>query len=276
MNYKISRVAALIAVAVIAMPVPTISTPAPAFAAEVQAIATPGSSSKTTDAFDPNPININVGDTVVWTNEDSIAHTVTSGTGPEDPSSGQEFDSSPNFSPLWVPKDTFSHTFTEAGEFPYYCALHPNMVGTVIVSAGSNGGEPTESTATTEFDGKSYTVTAVSAETSVTAVEIVPNELVRLQFDGPGKVELTLPTSMISGISAVTLGGSSVDFEEVDSSGDSTTISFTVPDSGSVEITGATVVPEFGVIAALVLAVSLVAVIGIARFKGSLFGLGRF
>ena len=30
--------------------------------------------------------------------------------------------------------DTFEHTFEEAGEFPYYCAVHPNMIGTVSVS----------------------------------------------------------------------------------------------------------------------------------------------
>lgn len=43
-----------------------------------------------------------------------------------------------------------------------------------------------------------------------------------------------------------------------------------------VTVSGTNVVPEFGVIAALVLAVSLVAVIGVARFRGSAFGLGRF
>jgi plastocyanin len=29
---------------------------------------------------------------------------------------------------------TLEHTFTEAGEYPYFCLLHPNMVGTVSVS----------------------------------------------------------------------------------------------------------------------------------------------
>jgi plastocyanin len=31
------------------------------------------------------------------------------------------------------PVATFEHTFTEAGEYPYFCLLHPNQVGTVIV-----------------------------------------------------------------------------------------------------------------------------------------------
>src|SRR5215210_5287113 len=91
----------------------------------------PGSSSLTTDAFSPNPIQVSVGNTVTWTNNDSQPHTVTSG------SNGQpdnKFNSSPNFSPLLNPGQTFSFTFTQAGTYPYFCMLHPNMVGTVSVS----------------------------------------------------------------------------------------------------------------------------------------------
>jgi hypothetical protein len=42
-----------------------------------------------------------------------------------------KFDSSPNFNPLLAPGQTFEHTLTEASEYPYFCLLHPNMVGTV-------------------------------------------------------------------------------------------------------------------------------------------------
>jgi plastocyanin len=90
-----------------------------------------GASSLTDTAFKPNPIQVHVGDTVTWTNDDSQPHTVTSG------QNGQpdgKFDSSPNFNPLIAPGQTFSHTFTEAGQYSYYCALHPNMVGKVSVS----------------------------------------------------------------------------------------------------------------------------------------------
>jgi plastocyanin len=90
-----------------------------------------GASTLTTDAYSPNPIQVSVGTTVTWTNNDSQPHTVTSG------SNGQpdnKFNSSPNFTPLLNPGQTFSFTFTEAGEYPYFCSLHPNMVGTVSVS----------------------------------------------------------------------------------------------------------------------------------------------
>jgi plastocyanin len=86
----------------------------------------PGSSTLTDTAYQPNPVQVSVGDTVTWTNDDSTAHTVTSG------QNGQpdgKFDSS-----IMAPQQTFEHTFTEgAGEYPYFCVLHPNMVGTVSV-----------------------------------------------------------------------------------------------------------------------------------------------
>jgi plastocyanin len=86
----------------------------------------PGSSTLTTDAFSPNPIQVSVGTTVTWTNNDAQPHTVNSG---ENAAPSGLFDS-----PIMPPAGTFEYTFTEAGEFPYFCILHPNMVGTVSVS----------------------------------------------------------------------------------------------------------------------------------------------
>ena len=86
----------------------------------------PGSSTLTTDAYQPNPIQVSVGTTVTWTNNDVQPHTATSG---ENVTPDGRFDSS-----IMAPAATFEHTFTEAGEYPYFCLLHPNMVGTVSVS----------------------------------------------------------------------------------------------------------------------------------------------
>ena len=80
-------------------------------------------------AYDPNPVNVKVGDTVTWTNDDSQIHTVTSGTDSSDPNMGKEFDSS-----MLSQDQTFSHKFNTAGEFPYFCQLHPTMIGKVIVA----------------------------------------------------------------------------------------------------------------------------------------------
>ncbi|MGA9845892.1 MAG: plastocyanin/azurin family copper-binding protein [Nitrososphaeraceae archaeon] len=83
-------------------------------------------------SFSPNVINVIIGDTVTWTNHDGIPHTVTSGTGPADPNKGKEFDS--GLSTLLTPGKTFFHKFTRAGEFQYFCQLHPAMTGTVTVA----------------------------------------------------------------------------------------------------------------------------------------------
>jgi len=83
-------------------------------------------------AFSPNPINVKVGGTVTWTNKDSQAHTVVSGTGGTDPNKGKVFDS--GLTTLIQPGKTFSHTFTTAGTIPYFCQIHPAMVGKIIVT----------------------------------------------------------------------------------------------------------------------------------------------
>jgi plastocyanin len=84
------------------------------------------SASLTTNAYQPNPVQIGVGGTVTWTNDDSQPHTATSGS---NATPDQEFDSG-----IMAPRATFEHTFTEEGEYPYFCLLHPNQVGTVSVS----------------------------------------------------------------------------------------------------------------------------------------------
>jgi plastocyanin len=86
----------------------------------------PGSSSLTTDAYQPNPAQVSTGATVTWTNNDAQPHTATSG---ENATPDGTFDSG-----ILAPAATFEHTFTAAGEYPYFCMLHPNMVGTVSVS----------------------------------------------------------------------------------------------------------------------------------------------
>jgi plastocyanin len=91
-----------------------------------------GASTLTNTAYNPDPVQVKVGSKVTWTNDDSQPHTVTSG------SNGQpdnKFNSSPNFNPLLTQGQTFSFTFTQAGDYPYFCLVHPNMVGTVNVSS---------------------------------------------------------------------------------------------------------------------------------------------
>ena len=85
--------------------------------------------------FSPSDLTIRVGDTVQWS-WSSSGHTVTSGS---DCSADDQF-CSPNDAncasgPLSNQGATYSHTFTTAGTFPYFCTPHCGfgMVGTIVV-----------------------------------------------------------------------------------------------------------------------------------------------
>jgi plastocyanin len=82
---------------------------------------------ETNSCWSPADITINVGDTVEWDNVDTAAHTVTSGS-PADGPSGI-FDSS-----LLMADATYAFTFEDAGEYDYFCMVHPWMVGSVSVN----------------------------------------------------------------------------------------------------------------------------------------------
>jgi plastocyanin len=100
---------------------------------KVQASIVPGATTLTDTAVSPNPIQAKVGQTVVWTNDDSAFHTVTSGSVGA-PDAGKAFDSGlAGPTALTAKGKTFEHKFDIAGEYPYFCTLHPAMVGTVTV-----------------------------------------------------------------------------------------------------------------------------------------------
>ena len=77
--------------------------------------------------FYSQEIDVNIGTTVVWTNDDSASHTVTSGKS-TDNQTGTIFDSG-----MIKSSKTFEHRFDSAGSFDYYCQVHPWMTGKVTV-----------------------------------------------------------------------------------------------------------------------------------------------
>ena len=76
--------------------------------------------------FSDSNLTVAVGTTVSWSNDDTIAHTVTSGN--FDVGISDLFDSS-----LFPPGESFEYTFDDPGTFDYFCIVHPWMVGTVNV-----------------------------------------------------------------------------------------------------------------------------------------------
>ncbi|MDH3191697.1 MAG: plastocyanin/azurin family copper-binding protein [Nitrosopumilus sp.] len=81
---------------------------------------------ETNECYIPYEVKIAVGGTVTWSNDDTAAHTVTGGKMPEGPSG--VFDSS-----LFMAGNTYEFTFDKPGEYPYFCMVHPWMIGMVIV-----------------------------------------------------------------------------------------------------------------------------------------------
>ena len=79
------------------------------------------------ECYLPYSLDIQVGDIVLWSNDDTAAHTVSSG----DPTEGLDgvFDSG-----LFMAGSTFEYTFDETGTYPYFCMVHPWMIGEVIVN----------------------------------------------------------------------------------------------------------------------------------------------
>jgi plastocyanin len=69
--------------------------------------------------FEPAQLTVKVGTTVTWKNRDDIPHTVVS---------AGKFRSK-----AMDTDDSYSFTFTAAGDYPYFCSLHPHMTGTIKV-----------------------------------------------------------------------------------------------------------------------------------------------
>lgn len=89
-------------------------------------------------AFEPGELTVSVGDTVVWTNQDDVDHTVTSGEAGDQGVPGVDegtpakpdgfFDDA-----LARAGSTSSFTFDEAGTYPYFCRVHASMKGVITV-----------------------------------------------------------------------------------------------------------------------------------------------
>ena len=76
--------------------------------------------------FHPSSLTVSAGTTVTWVNMDFVQHTVTSGS---EQSPTSLFDSHELYH-----MQSFSYTFGAPGTYTYYCDVHPEMVGTVVVT----------------------------------------------------------------------------------------------------------------------------------------------
>ena len=97
---------------------PTATTPTPAPATSGSGSGGAQAVSIANFAFSPADVSVKVGDSVTWTNNDTVPHTVTFAS-----FASQEL----------APGATYTHKFDTAGSFDYKCSIHPNMTAKVTV-----------------------------------------------------------------------------------------------------------------------------------------------
>ena len=89
-----------------------------------------GSSIQGSPDYDPDELTVAAGSEVTVVNQDTLPHTVTSGTSPTDPNSAQLFDTSLING---GESATLSLAQVAAGQYGYYCIVHPYMTGSIVV-----------------------------------------------------------------------------------------------------------------------------------------------
>ena len=105
-------------------------TPAATTAAAATLTIPTGAATPGNPAYEPASLTVKKGDAINVENKDSSPHTVTSGTGVEDPNAGKMFDTS-----IITPAGSaqVATADLEAGEYDFHCAVHPFMTGKIIV-----------------------------------------------------------------------------------------------------------------------------------------------
>ena len=229
----------------------------------------------TNECFVPHTVTIDASGEVTWLNVDTAAHTITSGT-TTDGADGV-FDSG-----LVSPGIEFKHVFEEVGEYPYFCLVHPWMSGMVIVQSAM--AEDTDTDMHMETDEPSG-MTMLSDGTEVvlkaskpTAGESMSIEVVFMDSEHANYDIMAMQGDMV--VLDVTGAhehmGMGTHMTDQLASDEPVDVTVTFQGYGVGEITGpqneqlvfAQIVPEFGTIAVLVLAVAIVSIVVVTARSG--------
>jgi plastocyanin len=158
-----------------------------------------GASIQGSPDYNPDTAKVSASDKIVWVNEDTAAHTATSGTGATDPDSGKVFDTSIiNGGEKSAPQELKG--VKEGDEVPYYCAVHPYMTSKLTVTAASAG---SSANATTTEENASSTSTSPANATTNASTTGTGNA--SSSTSAPAAATLTIP------VGASTAGNPSYD-----------------------------------------------------------------
>jgi len=98
-----------------------------------------GSAVQGSPDYDPDEAQVPMGNKVVWDNQDTVPHTATSGTGPQDADNAKAFDTS-IINPGEQSPAVELKGASQGQSIPYHCMIHPFMTGQITVAAAAAGG----------------------------------------------------------------------------------------------------------------------------------------
>ena len=250
-----------------------------------QGSGVPGCEETAEGCYIPGTATVDVGGVVIMSNTDTAAHTFTAGT-PADGDSG-EFDTG-----LLSAANSFEWSPDTVGEVPYFCMVHPWMLGTIVVQeVGAEEVEPTAELVVMDPSTEETTVTGMSSDgdlrVEITASNPASNEVMTIDLkfrdNSAGLVQHANYNIVVtqngeevfSMMGAHEHEGQAMHTTTPLSSDDAvdievTLLGFGLPDDEA-NWTGPTgeiiyfnVVPEFGAIAAMILAVAIISIIAIS------------
>jgi predicted secreted protein with PEFG-CTERM motif len=236
---------------------------------------------ETQECYIPYQITVHPGDEVVWSNDDNAPHTVTSGIAPDSPDG--LFDSSE-----LLAGTTFSHTFDTLGEYDYFCMVHPWMVGQVFVTVGGADLEKHLGTitlgSTVDSNAKIDNLVADIVSSDGHANETMTIDVTITDLDGNPAEHITYNIQAIHGTMVLlneeghmhdgTMVNTYTTSALTTDASDDAPVTITVNAVGFGhgeqyqeafgEIATMQVVPEFGTVAAMILAVAIMSIIAIS------------
>jgi predicted secreted protein with PEFG-CTERM motif len=242
----------------------------------------PGCEETAEGCYIPSTATVDVGGVVIFSNTDSAAHTFTSGD-PTMPDTVQVlFDSG-----LAMAGSTFEWSPTEAGEVPYFCMVHPWMQGLIIVQEA--GGEHDDDHGDDHMDDAGHLMTEASAtgmmsdgtKVSIWTTEPMAGEMmeIHVEFEDSEHVNHDISVtqngeSVLDDMEAHHHDGSGMHTTAPLSSADPVDITITFQGYGNVpmeqrtgpigeKVVFSNVVPEFGTIAMMILAVAIISIVAV-------------
>lgn len=243
----------------------------------------PGCEETADGCYIPSTATVDVGGVVIMSNTDTAAHTWTSGT-PDDGPDGI-FDTS-----LLMAGGSFEWSPDTVGEYPYFCMVHPWMQGTIIVQEvgaveddqvddhGDDHGDHMDDAGHLTAEASATGMMSDGTKVSVWTTEPMAGEMmeIHVEFENSEHVnhDITVTQNgetVLDDMGAHHHEGSGMHTTAALSSSDPVDITITFQGFGIDEMTGpvgeevvfTNVVPEFGTIAMMILAVAIISIVAV-------------